>query len=230
MLKLVWFVVLIGLSAASKSDPLNFVDVFRAPGHQEELGYRLPNNTEPLRYDITLTTHIHLGPEYTDEERFAFSGEVLIHLRATEVTSLITLQHRQLNINYAALTRGLEPEPIQEWNGPQLNYDEEFEFLEFDVAGSLDPDQVYTLYVSYTGELRDLSGFYRSSYTDENGVVKWLATTQFEMTDARHAFPCYDEPGIRAPMGLTIIHGDSYFALANTPVKSKEPAEDTYVF
>lgn len=52
-----------------------------------------------------------------------------------------------------------------------------------------------TLHIDYSGIMNDrMVGFYRSSYIDSiTGEKKWLGTTQFEATDARLAFPCWDE-------------------------------------
>lgn len=48
--------------------------------------------------------------------------------------------------------------------------------------------------MSFIGVLNDkMCGFYNSTYT-EDGEKKQMATTQFEATDARRAFPCWDEP------------------------------------
>ena len=52
-----------------------------------------------------------------------------------------------------------------------------------------------TLHLVFTGILNDkLHGFYRSTFTDDDGVEHIIATTQMESTDARRAFPCWDEP------------------------------------
>ena len=63
-----------------------------------------------------------------------------------------------------------------------------------------------TLHLEFTGILNDkLRGFYRSRFTDDDGVEHYIATTQFESTDARRAFPCFDEPDFKAVFGVTLI-------------------------
>ena len=57
--------------------------------------------------------------------------------------------------------------------------------------------------IDFYGTLSDdLKGFYKASYKDEDDSVKYLATTQFEATDARRAFPCWDEPSFKATFNL----------------------------
>lgn len=50
----------------------------------------------------------------------------------------------------------------------------------------------YVLQVFYRGHMTDeMEGFYRSYYK-ENGEKVWMASTQFQQTEARRAFPCFD--------------------------------------
>ena len=71
----------------------------------------------------------------------------------------------------------------------------------------------------FVGELNDrLHGFYRSQYINPEGEVSYLATTQFEATDARRAFPCWDEPACKATFQLTLNIPTNMVAVSNTPI------------
>ncbi|KAG4068501.1 hypothetical protein HA402_004842 [Bradysia odoriphaga] len=177
--------------------------------------YRLPNNTRPFSYQIDLRTRIH-------EENFVFEGFVEIVVLVSETTNRIVMHSRQLNITNFLL---------RDLNGFVLNttmsYDPIREFLVFEVSENLLGGSRFWLEITYVGTLRtDGAGFYRSSYLNDDGERVWLATTQFEATDARHAFPCYDEPAIKAIFIISITHDPSYSAVSNMPVNRQEPNDD----
>lgn len=183
----------------------------RAAQRADEVTYRLPNNTEPLEYNIDLTTNVHDG---TTE----FQGIVTITLKVLETSSDIVVHARQLKILGATIRKSDAAESTAV--ALDIVEDKEREFLHLSAVGqSFEEDSIWLLTIQYTGNLRlDNGGFYLSSYTDETGATKYLATTQFESTDARHAFPCYDEPAKRAIFTITIHHDPSYNAISNMPV------------
>src|SRR5262249_12894151 len=79
------------------------------------------------------------------------------------------------------------------------------------------------LSLSFTGTLNDkLRGFYRSRYRDPGGEWRWLAATQFEATDARRAFPCWDEPDFKAVFAVTLVIADTLAAISNPAMVSEE--------
>jgi puromycin-sensitive aminopeptidase len=81
--------------------------------------------------------------------------------------------------------------------------------------------------MSFTGELNDkMVGFYRSSQeVPVNGTIekRWIATTQFEPTDARKAFPCWDEPAVKATFEISLVVSQDKVALSNMPVVETKP-------
>lgn len=93
------------------------------------------------------------------------------------------------------------------------------------VSDYLQPGHEYKMYIRYEGYLQDgMQGYYRSSYTDrQTGEKKWLAVTQFEAISAREAFPCFDEPAMKAVFKLTMGHDAKYTALANMPAIKQYP-------
>ena len=95
--------------------------------------------------------------------------------------------------------------------------DETAEFL-FDDALALG---VYNLSIDFDGEINDkMKGLYRSKYLNENGEERYAAVTQFESTDARRCFPCWDEPALKATFDMSLIVPPNLEVLSNMPVKS----------
>ena len=71
----------------------------------------------------------------------------------------------------------------------------------------------YRFHTRFEGVLNDkLCGFYRSTFTDADGVEQVLATTQMEATDCRRAFPCWDEPDLKAVFAVTLVVPDGLAA------------------
>ena len=62
-----------------------------------------------------------------------------------------------------------------------------------------------------------MAGFYRSNYTGIDGQSKIMASTQFEALDARRAFPCWDEPAVKAVFAVTLVVPIALTALSNQP-------------
>lgn len=142
------------------------------------INWRLPNNTRPIHYDIFLTTSIHIG-------EFSFGGHVEITIEAVEDTDVITLHYRELTISDVQLIDIVTSSVIN----TSFTLEEDREFLHIHPENFLAAGARYIVIVDYVGILRnDDAGFYRSWY-ERNGERVWLATTQFQATDARHAFP-----------------------------------------
>lgn len=80
-----------------------------------------------------------------------------------------------------------------------------------------------TLYCEFKGEINDkMKGLYRSKYLTPAGEERYAAVTQFEATDARRCFPCWDEPAIKATFDITLEVPADRVALSNMPVKEEK--------
>jgi aminopeptidase 2 len=78
------------------------------------------------------------------------------------------------------------------------------------------------LKMTFSGILNDkMAGFYRSTYKNADGSEAILATTQMEATDARRAFPCFDEPALKAKFTVTLIADKHLTCLSNMDVASE---------
>lgn len=144
----------------------------------EELNFRLPNTTLPESYDVSIRTRI-------DQEDFAFYGTVKIGIIVVEPTTSIILHELHLHIEEVQLQSEGQTVFVEKYT-----YNTTLQFLTISVLEPLISGNRYILQIRYRGTLREDVGFYRSSYLNDDGTRVWLATTQFQAADARHAFPC----------------------------------------
>ena len=168
----------------------------------------LPSNVRPAKYRLTLTP---------DLEGFTFAGRESVEIEVLAPTSSIVVNSAEIEIQSfrLTLTDGSPAVPVS------TDFDEEAETVTLEFERML-PTGPATLDLEFTGELNDkLRGFYRSSYLDESGDERYLATTQFEATDARRAFPCWDEPGVKATFQATLLVPSDLVAVSNMPVVSE---------
>ena len=169
--------------------------------------YRLPQTVIPSRYDL------RLEPDFVTAR---FTGEVRIAIEVLRPVVHIVLNAAELEIHTAEVSgHGLViPAMIK------LEAADERAFLE--LPSLLGPG-TYTVRLTFTGTLNDkLRGFYRSRYKNSNGESRWLAATQFEATDARRCFPCWDEPAFKAVFASTLVVDPSLQAISNARVASEQ--------
>ena len=167
---------------------------------------RLPTIAIPSHYQVTYD-RIDLQDEYT------FEGHVLVDLKTVETpyskTSLV-LHARDLTLTRAELSccSNGNSSSTNTYNAVEFRYQLHHQTCEviFDASEfQWQSNTEYRLKVHFQGFLNDqMAGLYRSHYTDLNGNRMTMATTQFEPTDARRAFPCFDEPALKATFSLTV--------------------------
>ncbi|HET7876866.1 MAG TPA: M1 family metallopeptidase [Methylomirabilota bacterium] len=172
------------------------------------MDHRLPTTVVPTRYDIRLEPDLGAG---------TFAGQETITVTVTEPVTEIALNAAELTIQ-SAVVEGRMVVP------GSVALDESNERARLVFPAPIAPGE-WRLRLAFTGTLNDrLHGFYRSTYKDTAGATHTLAATQFEATDARRGFPCWDEPAFKAVFGITLVVPEGLAAVSNTAVVHEEPA------
>ncbi|KAF2764464.1 hypothetical protein EJ03DRAFT_385927 [Teratosphaeria nubilosa] len=173
----------------------------------------LPKNVKPLHYDLTLEPNF---------EAFQYEGTVSIELDVLEDTKSISLNTFALDVLETKVSSGSTVIS----SSPTLSYDDDSQTTKVSFDQTIPAGSKATLFHKFTGTLNDnMAGFYRSSYKDEKGNEKWMATTQFEPTDARRAFPAFDEPALKATFTVTLIADHHLTCLSNMDVAGEKDVE-----
>ncbi|KAM9792467.1 puromycin-sensitive aminopeptidase-like [Neosynchiropus ocellatus] len=166
---------------------------------------RLPTCVHPVSY------HLWLKP---DLENLIFRGNLEAQVKVTTATNEIVINCADIDIESVSFV----PQGGDEIKATGFNYQNEDEKVTLLFPCALQSGSG-SLKISYCGELNDkMKGFCQSKYTTPEGEVRYAAVTQFEATGARRAFPCWDEPAIKATFDVTLVIPKDLVALSNMNV------------
>jgi aminopeptidase N len=161
---------------------------------------RLPTNVIPDSYDLTFTPNL---------EKATFSGDETIHVRLLKPATTITLNSAEIEYQEVKITAGSFHMVVP------ATLDEKSDQATFTVPVEL-PARDYFIHIKYTGILNgQLRGFYLSQTAKRR-----YAVTQFESTDARRAFPCFDEPAFKAVYNIKLVIDKGDTAISNGKIVS----------
>jgi aminopeptidase N/puromycin-sensitive aminopeptidase len=164
---------------------------------------RLPQTVRPEHYSLTLTP---------DLKNATFTGKEKIDVVVSEPVDAITLNAAE--IKFQSVKTALNGKTLE----ASVSEDAAKEQATFDFHQKL-PAGHLTLDIEYSGILNnELRGFYLSKTAKRN-----YAVTQFEPTDARRAFPSFDEPAFKAKFDVTLVVDKGDTAISNTNIVSDTP-------
>ncbi|KAF8887037.1 leucyl aminopeptidase [Gymnopilus junonius] len=173
--------------------------------------YRLPTNVKPTHYDLTFKT---------DLEKLEYHGVVKVSLDVKTETSSITFNSTGLELWRASIySDALKAE--QPLADPSV--DDIQQRVTYQLTDKLPPNSKAQFKIFFSSTLLgDITGYFKSTWVDE-GKTKHYALTQFEPTSARRAFPCWDEPLLKATFSVSMISRVNTINLGNMPVVSDHP-------
>lgn len=193
----------------------------------------LPPNVAPVTYDLTFEPELQpsqavadlLTPDPAADDpavgrvradpdlTFRGRGDIRIVV-SEEPIAAIHLHSQDLKIQDSEVR---EPTSGKVFKVEAVREDPVMETISLVLSEPLVPGE-YIIGISWNGILNNkMQGFYRSAYKDASGLTRHMAVTQFEPTDARKAFPCFDEPARKAKFRVTLIAPCECVCLSNMP-------------
>ncbi|KAL3079369.1 hypothetical protein niasHT_037699 [Heterodera trifolii] len=173
---------------------------------------KLPELAKPSLYQIFVSLNLNT---------FKFKGKQTIHLEITKPTNYLKLHSNALDVEKASLK--LEDGTV--FPDLKREIDAKWTLLTVQLPQEIKPQKAELEFV-YNGELTtNMKGFYKSTYKDSEGNEMAVASTQFESTYARNAFPCWDEPTYKAQFDIKLEVDKDLTALSNMNITEEKHTE-----
>lgn len=172
---------------------------------------QLPRDVKPIHYDIKCYD--------IDYKNNLFKGIATIDFEVINKTKSIILNQKFLNFDKVIIKETNE-------EVKDIIKNDENETVKFNLTKEIDFNNLKSIQIiiEYNGIIRnDMAGFYTSNYKDNlnNNEIKYILATQFESTDARSAFPCFDEPNCKATFTISIEVLKNLQVLSNMPIDNE---------
>ncbi|KAL8992094.1 MAG: hypothetical protein Q9169_007379 [Polycauliona sp. 2 TL-2023] len=178
----------------------------------------LSANVKPINYDISLH-------DLELQGTYSYKGTVKIELQVKSPTKEIVVNAHQLNVHHVHISG--EDGASQE--ASSISHNNKSQRTAFAFSSDIPASNATLLQIEYSGVMNNtMAGFYRSKYKPAvepsksvpmEGDSHLMFSTQFESCDARRAFPCFDEPNLKATFDFKIEIPEDLVALSNMPEK-----------
>jgi aminopeptidase N len=168
---------------------------------------KLPKEVVPTDYSVRIVPNI---------DALKFSGTETVKLDVRNPVRRLVLNALELEITEASLDG-------KRLSKSAIKIDSEKELLILALPSELAPGD-HTLALSFSGKINQQGqGLFYMRYQElGSDMKKIMLGTQFEATDARRFFPCWDEPVFRARFQLSVVVPENWLALSNMPVENEK--------
>ena len=168
---------------------------------------KLPKEVVPTEYSTRIVPDI---------DKLVFTGTETVKLSVRSPVHQLVLNALELAITRASVDGKALPQSA-------IKIDEKAELLTLELPSELSAGD-HTLALTFSGKINQQGqGLFYMRYQEQGTGAKKIALgTQFEATDARRLFPCWDEPSFRARFQLTAVVPENWLAVSNMPIESEE--------
>ncbi|HEY0369775.1 MAG TPA: M1 family metallopeptidase [Chthoniobacterales bacterium] len=190
------FTSLLFAFAARAEQPFNFDTT---PG-------KLPKAVVPNEYSVRIAP---------DLKKLTFSGSETVNIEVRQPVHELVLNAADLAVTNASVDNVAVASSA-------FKVDAKQQTLTITLPNELSAGR-HTLALSFSGKINSAGvGLYHAPYQEHGtGAKKDMLGTQFEATDARRMFPCWDEPSFRARFQLTAVIPENWVALSNMPIEQE---------
>jgi len=170
-------------------------------------------------------SHYNLSISGLKQDDWSFQGKVVIDLSIAEAATEIVINAIELKLQTAKVVAG-----SKSYESADFSYNDKKQRVTIKFKEEIPTSDKANLEITFQGTINnEMQGFYRSNYKPpvpaadsvfRDDTFHYMLSTQFEACDARRAFPCFDEPKLKATFDFDIEIPEDQVALSNMPVKS----------